>query len=112
MQTILILKKGEKTKSTKLEYKPNAIYVDFDEEKVTLTHKSEPTDTSYILANWIPAETYKTIIDSSVIDSSVCCDKKVNTDGFSVIESFIDEQKQMPSEFQQLIQDNFWDLVD
>jgi hypothetical protein len=50
---------------------------------------------------------YKTIIDSSV-----CCDKKVNTDGFSVIESFIDEQKQMPGEFQQLIQENFWDLVD
>ena len=106
---ILILKKGEKTKSIKLEYIPNAIYVDFDDEKVTLTHKSEsePTDTSYILANWIPAEMYKTIIDSSV-----CCDKKVNTDGFSVIESFIDEQKQMPGEFQQLIQDNFWDLVD
>ena len=103
----IILKKGEKTKSTKLEYKPNAIYVDFDEEKVTLIRKTEPTDTSYILANWIPDETVKTIIDSSI-----CCDKKVNTDGFSVIESFINEQKQMPSEFQQLIQDNFWDLVD
>jgi len=36
----------------------------------------------------------------------------VKTDGFSVIESFINEQKQMPGEFQQLIQDNFWDLVD
>ena len=103
----IILKKGEKTKSTKLEYKPNAIYVDFDEEKVTLIRKSEPTDTSYILANWIPVETVETIIDSSI-----CCDKKVNTDGFSVIESFINEQKQMPGEFQQLIQDNFWDLVD
>lgn len=103
----IILKKGEKTKSTKLEYKPNAIYVDFDEEKVTLIRKSEPTDTSYILANWIPVETVET-----VIDSSICCDKKVNTDGFSVIESFINEQKQMPGEFQQLIQDNFWDLVD
>lgn len=104
----IILKKGEKTKSTKkLEYKPNAIYVDFDEEKVTLIRKSKPADTSYILVNcdWIPVETVETSIDSSI-----CCDKKVNTDGF--IESFINEQKQMPSEFQQLIQDNFWDLVD
>ena len=103
----IILKKGEKTKSTKLEYEPNGIYVDFDEEKVTLIRKSEPTDTSYILANWIPVGTVETIIDSSI-----CCDKKVNTDGFSVIESFINEQKQMPGEFQQLIQDKFWDLVD
>lgn len=92
---VLILKKGEKTKSIKLEYIPNAIYVDFDDEKVTLTHKSEePTDTSYILANWIPVGSVETIIDSSI-----CCNKKANTDGFSVIESFINEQKQMPSEF-------------
>ena len=62
----IILKKGEKTKSTKLEYKPNAIYVDFDEEKVTLIRKTEPTDTSYILANWIPDETVETIIDTSI----------------------------------------------
>lgn len=103
----IIFKKGEKTKSKKLEYIPNGIYIDFDEEKVTLIRKTEPTDTSYILANWIPDETVETIIDTSI-----CCDKKVNTDGFSVIESFINEQKQMPSEFQQLIQDNFWDLVD
>ena len=103
----IILKKGEKTKSTKLEYKPNAIYVDFDEEKVTLIRKSEPTDTSYIFANWIPVETVETSINSSI-----CCDKKVNADGFSIIESFINQQKQMPGEFQQLIQDNFWDLVD
>ena len=103
----IILKKSEKTKSTKLEYIPNVIYVDFDEEKVTLIRKSEPTDTSYILANWIPVETVETSIDSSL-----CCDKKVNAGGFSVVESFINEQKQMPGEFQQLIQENFWDLVD
>ena len=105
----IILKKGEKTKSAKLEYIPNGIYIDFDEEKVTLIRKSKPTDTSYILVNceWFPVRTVETNIDSSI-----CCDKKVNTDGFSVIESFINEQKQMPSEFQQLIQDNFWDLVD
>lgn len=103
----IIFKKGEKTKSKKLEYIPNGIYIDFDEEKVTLIRKSKPTNTSYILANWISDET-----DETSIDTSICCDKKVNTDGFSVIESFINEQKQMPSEFQQLIQDNFWDLVD
>ena len=103
----IIFKKGEKTKSKKLEYIPNGIYIDFDEEKVTLIRKSKPTNTSYILANWNSDET-----DETSIDSSICCDKKVNTDGFSVIESFINEQKQMPSEFQQLIQDNFWDLVD
>ena len=103
----IIFKKGEKTKSKKLEYIPNGIYIDFDEEKVTLIRKSKPADTSYILVNWNSDET-----DETIIDSSICCDKKVNTDGFSVIESFINEQKQMPSEFQQLIQDNFWDLVD